>query len=466
MVKINDVKRIIKKGLILFLLILIYGCDRQTQVHNQILLTPYPLTATPAITNVFGQTRSTPLLVETNTQTAFNTPTIFLTPTIVPDKVNVEWESMLSLSPNYYILYQNNRNNNLYILSQDGTKNEKIITGRENWQTVYYWVDQYNRTILHIEIDYSVYQYAFNFVTHQKVPLVPKMAYPELFACSDYGISRDQKWGIFVCGGDERYIVLKNADSGRILKVQNTKYDNGRSEDYRSIFWSPDNRWIAYFREKEKSTYDYAGLMLVDTTCLNQPDNCPLKKFGPFSSINAPTSILSPCMWSPDSRLFTTATSINALPLLTFNPLDKVFHKIQAHNGNFTVESMAWSPDNNWISFSENTTVYLLSKNGGTVKPIFQGNDEVRVIGWVSTYPDPIFEIGHKLFVTGAGDLLQIHQAAGLKSLIVATLNAGADVEILEGPQEIDGEKWWKIKTTPGGSIGWVVENPDWFATR
>ena len=129
---------------------------------------------------------------------------------------------------------------------------------------------------------------------------------------------------------------------------------------------------------------------------------------------------------------------------------------------------MIWSPDGKWIAIVEGfTSIYLLPDAGGYATQIAERkNEKLTLLGWVSTYPEPVFDVGRHLFVTPAGDQIQVRQAPGTKSPIMATLNNGTEFDIMDGPQMVEGQRWWKIKLSPSEVIGWVIENADWYAMK
>lgn len=62
-----------------------------------------------------------------------------------------------------------------------------------------------------------------------------------------------------------------------------------------------------------------------------------------------------------------------------------------------------------------------------------------------------------RLKVTGTGECLNVRVQPGLQSDVVACIADGTEVEVLGGPREADGYRWWQL-TTPQGD-GWAVEN-------
>jgi tetratricopeptide (TPR) repeat protein/SH3-like domain-containing protein len=59
-----------------------------------------------------------------------------------------------------------------------------------------------------------------------------------------------------------------------------------------------------------------------------------------------------------------------------------------------------------------------------------------------------------------SGDRLNVRENAGRSNPIVVQLAPGVVVTILDGPQDADGFRWWKIRT-PDGMEGWAVDEAD-----
>lgn len=65
---------------------------------------------------------------------------------------------------------------------------------------------------------------------------------------------------------------------------------------------------------------------------------------------------------------------------------------------------------------------------------------------------------------TTDGDRLNMRNQAGLASSVIARLDAGTRVTLLEGPVARDGFVWWRVRLATGID-GWVVESADGVAT-
>ncbi|MBN2303866.1 MAG: SH3 domain-containing protein, partial [Anaerolineae bacterium] len=61
---------------------------------------------------------------------------------------------------------------------------------------------------------------------------------------------------------------------------------------------------------------------------------------------------------------------------------------------------------------------------------------------------------------TVGGDTLSVRNVPGLDSDILARLEHGALVTLLDGPREVDGYVWWQLRTADGVE-GWAVQAAD-----
>jgi len=59
---------------------------------------------------------------------------------------------------------------------------------------------------------------------------------------------------------------------------------------------------------------------------------------------------------------------------------------------------------------------------------------------------------------TTQGDKLNVRSGPGRAFSIVARLDAGTRVTLLEGPRSADGLTWWRVRA-PSGAEGWVIES-------
>lgn len=67
------------------------------------------------------------------------------------------------------------------------------------------------------------------------------------------------------------------------------------------------------------------------------------------------------------------------------------------------------------------------------------------------------FARGSWLVVSGTGDCLNVRDEPSLQGQVIACLPDGTEVQVLGGPRDADGYRWWRLATPRGD--GWAVEN-------
>lgn len=121
-----------------------------------------------------------------------------------------------------------------------------------------------------------------------------------------------------------------------------------------------------------------------------------------------------------------------------------------------------FSPDGTLLAFLEGGKGITLWGFGGEL-PLLP--DPTATAAPTLT-PEPtatpaVLTIGGSALVTSTkGDNLNLRSGAGANFELVARLAPGTRVDILDGPQEAGGYRWWKVRTADGLE-GWVVEFAD-----
>ena len=65
---------------------------------------------------------------------------------------------------------------------------------------------------------------------------------------------------------------------------------------------------------------------------------------------------------------------------------------------------------------------------------------------------------------TTGGDRLNMRDAVGLNSTVIARVESGVRVVVTDGPVAADGFIWWQIRLSTG-QVGWVVEQAEGVQT-
>ena len=64
--------------------------------------------------------------------------------------------------------------------------------------------------------------------------------------------------------------------------------------------------------------------------------------------------------------------------------------------------------------------------------------------------------LGSRAVVSAEGDQLSLRAQPGIGGALLAALPAGAEVLVLDGPQQADGLRWWRVRA--GANEGWCAE--------
>ena len=94
--------------------------------------------------------------------------------------------------------------------------------------------------------------------------------------------------------------------------------------------------------------------------------------------------------------------------------------------------------------------------------------------GWVTKFRfndgEPVdqlaFRVGDIYIITEEGENLNLRFGPSTSETIIAKLQPGEYVEIIDGPASAEGYTWWRVSllTRPDAAIeGWVVENQEWY---
>jgi hypothetical protein len=94
--------------------------------------------------------------------------------------------------------------------------------------------------------------------------------------------------------------------------------------------------------------------------------------------------------------------------------------------------------------------------------------------GWVTkfrlnggeTVDHLAFRVGDIYIITEEGENLNLRQGPSTSETIIAKLQPGEYVEIIDGPVSADGYTWWRLNLLTGShtvSEGWAVEDQEWY---
>lgn len=269
-----------------------------------------------------------------------------------------------------------------------------------------------------------------------------------------------------ICAGWKEIQIRSLVDQQRLpLKIANLK----DGQTYQSLSWSPENNWLAALL-REEAAGDAKGFerwVFFDTTCLDRAETCTFDEIGPFQPAAESVEWQYWTRWAPDGERFVFPSQGSLPPVWAFELSTRTFSKIAAISGGDTkgtIQGLAVSPDGKSIAYSQHGVIYLAPASGvgAAVNIKDEGDADHVVIGWLSTYPSPVFMVGAQMMISGAGDKLNMRRSPSKQAAVIHLLHTGDRVALVEGPMEADGARWWKIKTS-GGVEGWSMENERWY---
>ena len=64
----------------------------------------------------------------------------------------------------------------------------------------------------------------------------------------------------------------------------------------------------------------------------------------------------------------------------------------------------------------------------------------------------------HAVVTLKAGDTLNMRQTPSKSATVVSVLKPGTVLNVMAGPQSVDGLRWWQVSLTDNSASGWVVD--------
>jgi len=252
--------------------------------------------------------------------------------------------------------------------------------------------------------------------------------------------------------GNQGDIVSVNVEKGSFLKLT---YTPGIEE---FPIWSPNGEKIAFLYRETRTSSDELYVMDADGSnrirISELPTNFSQMSWSPDSSQIAFSSDFQDC-----GEIYVTNLYGGGLRRLTDTP--------------GCAYNPTWSPDGRYIAFNGSKKeccnvmdmgweIYIMKADGSGVTQLTTNSD------WIPSDPSwapvPSLAIGDEYLITDAGGNLNLRESPSLDGTILAKLQAGERVTILEGPVEADHYYWWKIRREEEGLIGWAVELAGWFS--
>lgn len=75
-----------------------------------------------------------------------------------------------------------------------------------------------------------------------------------------------------------------------------------------------------------------------------------------------------------------------------------------------------------------------------------------------SATPEGLYVGGRAQVFGTEGDALRLRSDPGLQTTTLKTIPEGAQLEILDGPRDVDGLIWWRLRDLSDGAEGWAAQ--------
>jgi Tol biopolymer transport system component len=139
--------------------------------------------------------------------------------------------------------------------------------------------------------------------------------------------------------------------------------------------WSPDGRWIAYKRYRDRSgpAGPDEGIYIIDATCIPRPLTCQAAIQGPTGSARWGYS------WAPDGSRLAAAT-VDGLSIL--DVMTRAWSQVPLTEEFPFITQVAWSPDGTVLAFVDaGSYLYVVDVGGGSPVEVDHGS-YLSLLGW------------------------------------------------------------------------------------
>jgi len=285
--------------------------------------------------------------------------------------------------------------------------------------------------------------------------------------CGVYQYSSDFIWLAIDCVNDDRDdIFVRELSRGIEINVTNSQTPEAY---YVYPLWSPDGKWLSFLNSTNGPNTPHGdqdfddGLYLMDTSCLPSPEDCHKNTYGPYQGN---IWLQWPYAWSPNSRFLAIMSSQRSGPIQIFDVESRSFHPLDSTNNFASINSLAWSLDNDILAFSSftetdmSTDIYISPFPEGRTHLLVDSQGEALLLFWIRIP----FEPGDTITSDGTLVELTLHETPSEESEIMAQLSSpDITFELIDGPIEDDGAYWWKIRVLDGNLEGWTTEGAQWY---
>jgi hypothetical protein len=189
--------------------------------------------------------------------------------------------------------------------------------------------------------------------------------------------------------------------------------------------------------------------------CLLQ-ENCPLRKIA--------ADCAEETHWSPDAQMLSLSFPER---IMRVDLVQKISFDLVADTEKQFNNGAAWSPDGKWLAYvsADGTgqaamhAINLISLHGGEPKQLMEAEHSLQMVGWMNIITP--FAEGNSYMILPSEMQHWMKSEPGAIAKNTKRLPPGDRIRVLSQHSIVDGVTWWRVLF--GGTVGWVVENPDWF---
>jgi WD40 repeat protein len=192
--------------------------------------------------------------------------------------------------------------------------------------------------------------------------------------CFDADWSPDGNYVVASCHGEEveEIYAFSLLDGTGIRLTDCESSDN----DCRGPVWSPDGKWIAYYRAAWYLKAETRGLYLIDTACFANPATCTDAVLGPLDDAY-------PESWSLDG-LYLAASDDYTIRIFKMEA-GNISQVRDIETGDDLVETIAWSPNGEWLAYTASSQIYLISTEDWTPFLLYDVETTTpKIVDWIT----------------------------------------------------------------------------------
>jgi len=289
----------------------------------------------------------TKIAVTTAFQTAI--PMLTMSPGPTPGPYSLLVPLSQALKPGEYLAYMNSCDLEeiydlcrLYAISMDGSVSQLLVTDLHAGKFIYNKA-RIALTMIYSEADQERFRIQLLDLEHEQAVEISSPAGKD---CKAQDWSPDGTQLVVMCHPLGEYLDLEigllSIQSGEYTLLLRDQDENGAG-GYDTPRWSPDGRWLSFYRLWGRGPDIVEGLYITDMSCVQEPATCQAKtRRLPVEELVSERGLA----WTPESNL---ARSINdRIEIYNVKTRQRI-RILQADPAGGEIHEMAWSPDGKWV---------------------------------------------------------------------------------------------------------------------